>query len=121
MHDLEERREGDQVKLIEFIPDHSIPDPRSMSFSGSNIHQVRKVVYTLPKKERDILCMLHGIPLYGVPFDEEEEGKARQYTREELAQLRRCTPEYIRQLEVKAIKALRHPSRARLLKPVLRD
>lgn len=65
---------------------------------------LRDVLDTLKPKERDILILRFGL----------DDGKTR--TLEEIGQQYGVTRERIRQIEEKAIRRLRHPSRAKKLK-----
>lgn len=69
--------------------------------------QTRKVLATLTPREEKILRMRFGID-HNLDYTLEEVGKDFDVTRER-----------IRQIESKALRKLRHPSRARQLKPFL--
>jgi RNA polymerase primary sigma factor len=71
--------------------------------------QVKEVLNTLTAREQKVLILRFGL----------EDGKSR--TLEEVGIIFKVTRERIRQIEAKAIRKLRHPSRSRKLKTLLND
>jgi RNA polymerase primary sigma factor len=69
--------------------------------------ELNKALDTLPERERDVLKFRYGI------------GSDRSHTLEEVGREFKVTRERIRQIEAKALRKLRHPSRARHLKGFL--
>ncbi len=69
--------------------------------------QLFDVLDTLTDRERKVLCLRFGL----------EDGRAR--TLEEVGREFKVTRERIRQIEAKALRKLRHPSRSRKLKDYL--
>ena len=76
-----------------------------MAMAGLNlVNQTRKVLATLTPREEKVLRMRFGI------------GEESHHTLEEVGQDFNVTRERIRQIEAKALRKLRHPSRAGKLK-----
>ena len=74
---------------------------------ASNLRQITdEVLATLSPREEKVIKLRYGIGTQGEEHTLEEVGKDFDVTRER-----------IRQIEAKALRKLRHPSRARLLKP----
>ena len=89
--------------LGDFIEDEKATNP-SEAVVGSNLaDQTRKVLSTLTPREEKVLRMRFGI------------GGKSDHTLEEVGQDFNVTRERIRQIEAKALKKLRHPSRAKQL------
>lgn len=89
--------------LMEVIEDHSALNPAQAAIE-SNLHdQTRKILATLTPKEEKVLRMRFGI------------GESHHYTLEEVGDAFAVTRERVRQIEIKAIKKLRHPSRKKKL------
>ena len=96
--------EEDDSHLGDFIEDKNTVNP---SFAMSNlnlVNQTRKVLATLTPREEKVLRMRFGI------------GEENHHTLEEVGQDFNVTRERIRQIEAKALRKLRHPSRSLKLK-----
>jgi len=87
-----------------FIEDQVTPSPIQSTYSDLLREKVQEVLDTLPPREARILRLRFGL----------ENG--RSYTLEEVGQKFGLTRERIRQIEAKALRKLRHPSRSRKLK-----
>ena len=95
--------DGDSLQG-DFIEDKNVINP-SMAMAGLNlVNQTRKVLATLTPREEKVLRMRFGI------------GEESHHTLEEVGQDFNVTRERIRQIEAKALRKLRHPSRAGKLK-----
>ncbi len=96
--------EEEDSHLGDFIEDKSIPTPGD-AVTGLNIaEQTQRVLATLTPREEKVLRMRFGI------------GEKSDHTLEEVGQNFSVTRERIRQIEAKALRKLRHPSRAKRLK-----
>jgi RNA polymerase primary sigma factor len=96
--------EEEDSHLGDFIEDKSIVSPSDAVISMSLADQTRKVLATLTPREEKVLRMRFGI------------GEKADHTLEEVGQDFEVTRERIRQIEAKALRKLRHPSRSRQLK-----
>jgi RNA polymerase primary sigma factor len=96
--------EEEDSALGDFIPDQSAVSPQEAMVSESLAQQTRRVLSTLAPREERVLKMRFGI------------GERANHTLEEVGQDFEVTRERIRQIEAKALRKLRHPSRSRLLK-----
>lgn len=99
--------EEDESYLGDFIPDENTPTPSDMAFRSLLREQLNKVMDTLTDREARVLKMRFGYD-DGKPKTLEEVGKEFDVTRER-----------IRQIESKALRKLRHPSRSKKLKDFL--
>lgn len=95
--------EEDDAELLLFIPDDAAL-PEQIVEEQLRKEAISSVIATLTPKEKAILTMRFGL-----------DGK-EPMTLEQVGKLHDVTRERIRQIEVKAIKKLRHPSRAKALK-----
>ena len=93
--------------LGDFIPDSDAPAPADMAAFMLLKEQLMEVLDTLTPREAKVLKLRFGL----------EDGRAR--TREEVGGEFQVTRERIRQIEAKALRKLRHPSRSRKLKDFL--
>jgi RNA polymerase primary sigma factor len=98
--------EGDS-HLGDFIEDHSTPAPADVASHMLLKEQIGEVLSTLSPREQRVLQLRFGL----------EDGRAR--TLEEVGKEFGVTRERIRQIEAKALRKLRHPSRSRHLKDYL--
>ncbi|MCZ6465615.1 MAG: sigma-70 family RNA polymerase sigma factor, partial [Proteobacteria bacterium] len=96
--------EEDDSHLGDFIEDKSAVSPQDAVISSNLADQTRKVLSTLAPREERVLKMRFGI------------GERANHTLEEVGQEFEVTRERIRQIEAKALRKLRHPSRSRHLK-----
>jgi RNA polymerase primary sigma factor len=99
--------EEEDSHLGDFIEDKAIISPQEAVISGNLSEQTRKILSTLTPREEKVLRMRFGI------------GEKYDHTLEEVGQDFDVTRERIRQIEAKALRKLRHPSRARKLKSFL--
>ncbi|GIW41727.1 MAG: RNA polymerase sigma factor RpoD [Candidatus Binatia bacterium] len=91
----------EESSLGDFVEDRQTVSPADAAVYTSLEEQTRKVLATLTPREEQILRMRFGI------------GEKSDYTLEEVGQRFSVTRERIRQIEAKALRKLRHPSRAR--------
>ena len=96
--------EEEDSSLGDFIEDKKIISPQDAVMSVTLSEQTRSVLATLTPREEKVLRMRFGI------------GEKSDHTLEEVGQDFFVTRERIRQIEAKALRKLRHPSRAKLLK-----
>jgi len=96
--------EDDDSHLGDFIEDKSAEDPADAVVNASLVDQTRKVLSTLAPREERVLKLRFGI------------GEHVNHTLEEVGQDFEVTRERIRQIEAKALRKLRHPSRSRTLR-----
>jgi RNA polymerase primary sigma factor len=96
--------EEEDSQLGDFIEDKNAVDPQEATLNTSLAENTRKVLATLSPREEQVLKLRFGI------------GKNGNHTLEEVGQDFEVTRERIRQIEAKALRKLRHPSRSRLLK-----
>ncbi len=96
--------EEEDSNLGDFIEDKKIISPQDAVMSITLSEQTRSVLSTLTPREEKVLRMRFGI------------GEKSDHTLEEVGQDFFVTRERIRQIEAKALRKLRHPSRAKLLK-----
>ncbi|MDB4961883.1 MAG: polymerase, sigma 70 subunit, RpoD subfamily [Myxococcales bacterium] len=96
--------EEEDSHLGDFIEDKSIVSPSESVISVNLADQTRKVLATLTPREEKVLRMRFGI------------GEKSDHTLEEVGQDFEVTRERIRQIEAKALRKLRHPSRSKRLK-----
>jgi RNA polymerase primary sigma factor len=90
--------------LGDFIEDKSVINPSEAVINLNLSEQTRKVLATLTPREEKVLRMRFGI------------GEDSDHTLEEVGQDFSVTRERIRQIEAKALRKLRHPSRSKRLK-----
>ncbi len=99
--------EADDSHLGDFIPDDDTPTPQDAASYQLLREQLSDVLRTLSPREEKVLKLRFGL----------EDGKTR--TLEEVGREFRITRERIRQIEAKALRKLRHPSRSKHLKDYL--
>lgn len=99
--------EEEDSHLGDFIPDEDIPAPADAAAFSLLKSQLDQVLNTLTEREREVLKLRFGL----------KDGKAR--TLEEVGSQFEVTRERIRQIEAKALRKLRHPSRSKKLKDYL--
>jgi RNA polymerase primary sigma factor len=96
--------EEEDSHLGDFIEDKSVISPAEAVINMNLSEQTRKVLKTLTPREEKVLRMRFGI------------GEKSDHTLEEVGQDFEVTRERIRQIEAKALRKLRHPSRSKQLK-----
>ena len=99
--------EADESHLGDFIPDDNTPTPAEAASYQLLREQLNEVLHTLTPREEMVLKMRFGL----------EDGRTR--TLEEVGKEFNITRERIRQIEAKALRKLRHPSRSKRLKDYL--
>ena len=99
--------EEEDSHLGDFIPDEDAPVPADVAAFTLLKEQLMEVMDTLTTREKNVLRLRFGL----------DDGKAR--TLEEVGREFNVTRERIRQIEAKALRKLRHPSRSKKLKDFL--
>ena len=97
----------DSSQLGDFIEDETMPEPVDAAARELLKEQVKSALLVLTERERQVLEMRFGL----------KDGK--DYTLEEVGKYFKVTRERIRQIEAKALRKLRHPTRSRHLKDYL--
>ena len=96
--------EEEDSHLGDFIPDDDAPSPSELAAYTLLREQLDEIIETLTPREAKVLRLRFGL----------DDGKAR--TLEEVGKEFNVTRERIRQIEAKALRKLRHPSRSKKLK-----
>ena len=99
--------EEEDSHLGDFIQDDNVPVPAEAAAFTLLKEQLQEVLGTLTEREQKVLTLRFGL----------DDGRAR--TLEEVGKVFNVTRERIRQIEAKALRKLRHPSRSRKLKDYL--
>ena len=99
--------EEEDSHLGDFIPDDDSPAPAEAASYELLKEQLEEVLHTLTSREEHVLKLRFGL----------EDGRTR--TLEEVGKEFNITRERIRQIEAKALRKLRHPSRSKRLKDYL--
>jgi RNA polymerase primary sigma factor len=99
--------EEEDSHLGDFIPDEDASEPAEAATFTLLREQLSEVLKTLTPREEKVLRLRFGI----------EDGRSR--TLEEVGREFKVTRERIRQIEAKALRKLRHPSRSKKLKDFL--
>ncbi len=99
--------EEEDSHLGDFIPDTNVVSPSDAVININLKEQTDNVLKTLTPREERVIKMRFGV------------GEGSEHTLEEVGQSFAVTRERIRQIEAKALRKLRHPSRSRRLKPFL--
>lgn len=99
--------EEEDSHLGDFIPDEDIPAPAEAAATTLLKEQLMDVLDTLTEREKKVLMLRFGL----------KDGRSR--TLEEVGKEFNVTRERIRQIEAKALRKLRHPSRSKKLKDYL--
>ncbi len=101
--------EEEDSHLGDFIEDKGAINPSEAVIDHNLSEQTRKVLSTLTPREEKVLRMRFGI------------GEKSDHTLEEVGQDFDVTRERIRQIEAKALRKLRHPSRSKQLKSFIEN
>lgn len=101
--------EEDDVCLQDFLQDESVCLPADQAGRMQLHQELTRVLHSLTPREESVLTMRFGLT----------DGRAR--TLEEVGSSFNVTRERIRQIEAKALRKLRHPSRSRQLREYLED
>ena len=101
--------EEDDSHLGDFVPDERNMSPEEYATNEILKEEIKSVLMTLQEREQEVLELRFGL-IDGTSHTLEEVGKRFNVTRER-----------IRQIEAKALRKLRHPSRAKKLKDFLTD
>jgi RNA polymerase primary sigma factor len=101
--------EEEDSRLEDFIEDKGSISPQDAAISSNLAKQTQSVLSTLDKREEKILRMRFGI------------GEKHDHTLEEVGQDFNVTRERIRQIEEKALRKLKHPSRAEKLRSFMEN
>jgi len=96
--------DDEDSQLKDFIADEHIRDPGEATVSSNMGERTREALKTLTKREENVLRLRFGID------------SIKDHTLEEVGQDFDVTRERIRQIEAKALRKLRHPTRSQLLK-----
>jgi RNA polymerase primary sigma factor len=99
---------GDEdTELEDFIGDKNSPSPYSDAEKTETSEQIQRVLKTLTPKEEKVIRMRFGI------------GAERDHTLEEVGRHLSITRERVRQIEAKALRKLKHPSRLKALRTLI--
>ncbi len=96
--------EDEDSTLSDFIPDDSAPSPAREAVQSMLKVQMTKVLSTLTRREEKVIRLRFGL------------GDGTPRTLEEVGTIFKVTRERVRQIEAKALRKLRHPSRSQKLK-----
>jgi RNA polymerase primary sigma factor len=99
--------EEEDSHLGDFIQDENVPVPAEAAASTLLHEQLVEVLSSLTEREQKVLRLRFGL----------DDGRNR--TLEEVGKEFNVTRERIRQIEAKALRKLRHPSRSRMLRDYL--
>ena len=96
--------DDEDTTMGSFITDERIPNPEDEVTGNNRTEALREALETLTTREADVIKMRFGM------YD------GRTHTLEEVGQIFGVTRERIRQIESKALRKLRHPSRAKKIR-----
>jgi RNA polymerase primary sigma factor len=96
--------DDEDTHLSDLIEDKNTPVPQDSVIFRDLIEQLNRILSTLTPREERVIRMRFGI------------GEKHDHTLEEVGQVFEVTRERIRQIEAKALRKLRHPTRAKRLK-----
>jgi RNA polymerase primary sigma factor len=99
--------DDDDSALVDFIPDDSVDGPVEETNKELLREQVRKSLSSLSEREQKVLALRFGL------------GGGDSYTLEEVGDKIGVTRERVRQIEAKALRKLRHPTKSRQLRDYL--
>jgi RNA polymerase primary sigma factor len=97
----------DNSSLVDFIADESVVNPVDETNRGLLREQMAEILSSLTEREREVLALRFGL------------NGGESHTLEEVGQRFGVTRERIRQIEAKALRKLRHPTRSRKLRDYL--
>lgn len=96
---------GDEdTELEDFVEEQNIPSPDSEAEKNESINKLHLILKTLPPKEEKVIRMRFGI------------GADKDHTLDEIGRHFSISRERVRQIELKALRKLKHPSRMRFLR-----
>ena len=101
--------EEDDSHLGDFVPDERNMSPEDYATNEMLKDEISEVLLTLTEREEKVIRLRFGL----------EDGKSR--TLEEVGQMFGVTRERIRQIEAKALRKLKHPSRSKKLRDYMND
>jgi RNA polymerase primary sigma factor len=96
--------DDEDTHLADFIEDKNAPTPQDLAIAEDLMQQLDCLLATLTPREEKVVRMRFGI------------GEKCDHTLEEVGQIFDVTRERIRQIEAKAIRKLKHPSRSKILR-----
>jgi RNA polymerase primary sigma factor len=96
--------DDEDTHLADFIEDKNILTPQDSAIYEDLVENLNKILSTLSPREERVVRMRFGL------------GEKQDHTLEEVGQTFDVTRERIRQIEAKALRKLRHPTRARYLR-----
>jgi RNA polymerase primary sigma factor len=99
--------EEEDSHLGDFVEDNDSPAPSESASNSLLREQLRNILRTLTPREEEVIKLRFGL----------DDGRPR--TLEEVGKQFKITRERIRQIEAKALRKLRHPSRSKALKDYL--
>ena len=94
---------SDESEFGDLLPDHTAQNPVFQASHEMLRQRIQKVLKSLSYREREIIKLRYGL------------GDGYSYTLEEVGHIFKVTRERIRQIEAKAVRKLRQPSRSREL------
>ena len=94
--------------LVDFIAADEQEDPEALASKALLREQVRQILMTLSERERRVLELRYGMT------------DGQMHTLEQVGKEFNVTRERIRQIEAKALRKLRHPSRWKIIQDYLR-
>jgi RNA polymerase primary sigma factor len=96
--------DDEDTHLADFIEDKNVLTPQDSAIYDDLVRNLNSILSTLSPREERVVRMRFGL------------GERQDHTLEEVGQVFEVTRERIRQIEAKALKKLRHPMRAKLLR-----
>jgi RNA polymerase primary sigma factor len=101
--------DDDDLRLKDLIEDRSHPSPLDFAMQEDLRRGLEGILSTLSDREAEVIKKRYGI------------GESSPQTLEEVGETLDVTRERIRQIEVKALRKLKHPSRTKLLRELMKD
>lgn len=99
--------EEEDVDMNEIVPDKKFPQPEEVIFQNDRRNSILKIFDSLDDREKEVIMMRFG-------FDD-DESKTLEMIGEKLG----LSHERVRQIEERALRKLRHPSRARMIREAM--